>query len=98
VDRRFSFGDADAIRALLADAGFRNIDVETVTLRDRMADPDTFVAMNLGATVDLSTMEEAERREAVSAFQAAARKRTAPFLEGTSLVHPVSANVVTAAV
>jgi ubiquinone/menaquinone biosynthesis C-methylase UbiE len=98
LDRRFSFGDSDALRSLLVDAGFRDIDIETVTLRDRMSDPDTFIAMNLSATVDLSTIDEPNRRQVIADFQAEARKRIAPYFEGAALVHPVSANVVTAAV
>ena len=95
-DRRFSFGEPEPIQALLAGAGFREIEIERVTLRDRVSDPDTFVAMNLSATVDLSSLDEPKRRQAVTDFQASARKQIAAYLEGTALVHPVSANVVTA--
>lgn len=96
ADRRFSFGDPDAIHRLLVGAGFRNIEIQTVTHHDRIADPDTFVAMNLGATTDLDLMDEATRRPAVAAFLAEARKRVSSYFQGETLVHPVSANVAIA--
>ena len=97
VDRRFSFGDAQAIHALLEAAGFRDIRVETVTRDECMPDLDSFVVMNLGATVDgLDELPFAERAQLVAQFQAEARTATAPFIVGDAVVHPVSANVITA--
>jgi ubiquinone/menaquinone biosynthesis C-methylase UbiE len=97
VDRRFSFGDGDAIATLFAAAGFREIRTEIVTKIERMPDPDTFVAMNLGATVSrLDELGEDERNEVVGRFQAEARPVIAEFLEGKELVHQVSATIVTA--
>jgi ubiquinone/menaquinone biosynthesis C-methylase UbiE len=96
VDRRFSFGDAQALRSVIADAGFRDIRIETVTRNDGLQDPDTFVAMNLNATVDLSTLEEKQRAQALAEFKTAARKAVSRFLVGEALVAPVSANVAVA--
>jgi hypothetical protein len=99
VDRRFSFGDAAEIVTMLHDAGFRDVHIETTTRIERPPDAEQFVAMNLGGTIDaLDEMPEEERAQAIAQFQAEARKAIAPFLDGAGLAHPVSANVVIAAV
>jgi hypothetical protein len=78
--------------------GHRDIRIETVTHTGRLRDPDTFIAMNLNATVDLDTVDAAKRAELIAEFQAGARKAVAPYFVDDVLVHPVSANVVFAAV
>lgn len=96
-DRRFSFGDDEAISRLLDEAGFQEINSTIVTLRERVSDPRTFIEMNLGATVDaLDEMDAGERKRAIDRFEMAATETFARFSDGRGLVHPVSANVVTA--
>ena len=96
-DRRFSLGEAEALRALLTTAGFREIRIETVTHDEAMPDARRFVAINLGAAApDLDDMEAPARSAAIAAFQAEAAPRLAPFLRGAGIVHPVSANIVLA--
>jgi ubiquinone/menaquinone biosynthesis C-methylase UbiE len=99
VDRRFTFGNAAPIRALLVDAGFHDVRIETIARTERVVDAKRFVAMNLSATVDrLDDMTDDQRAEAISRFVADVRETIKPFANGSELVHPVSANMVTAVV
>jgi ubiquinone/menaquinone biosynthesis C-methylase UbiE len=96
-DRRFSFGDPNRVSELLTQAGFCDVRSEAVTLDERTADARMFVEMNLDATVRaLDGMGAAEREDAIQRFLAEAAEVLAPFTDGAGLVHPVSANVITA--
>jgi ubiquinone/menaquinone biosynthesis C-methylase UbiE len=96
-DRRFSFGNAEAITALLSSVGFRDVSMTTVTLGEHVADPERFVAMNLDATVDqLDELTGEERARAIEEFQSDAAEALTPFRNGDGVLHPVSANVVMA--
>lgn len=99
VDRRFSFGEAERIVELLADAGFRDIRAEKVTRTERIPNTDTFVMLNLFATVDrFDSMPPEERENEVARFRAGAKPAIADFADGDGLVHSMSTNVVTAVV
>lgn len=97
VDRRFSLGQAGELSALLTSAGFNDIQVETVTLNERIRDANGFVALNLNATIDrLDDMKPDEQERTIAQFQVAAAPILAQFADGTDVVHPVSANFATA--
>jgi len=65
VDRRHGFGDPAALERVIAEAGFENVRVESVTRTIRIADPAIFVRLNSHATVGMSAassaMSESER-------------------------------------
>ena len=64
-DRRHGFGDPVALERLIADAGFENVRVESVTQTIRIADFAMFVRLNSNAIVGMSAaapaMTENER-------------------------------------
>jgi ubiquinone/menaquinone biosynthesis C-methylase UbiE len=96
-DRRFSFSNAEQIVTLLADAGFHDIRAETVTRAERLPDANTFIALNLTATIDqLDDMTPDNRAETIARFQLEAKSALASFVDDLAFVHPVSANIVTA--
>jgi ubiquinone/menaquinone biosynthesis C-methylase UbiE len=97
LDRRFCFGDATAIAALLTTAGLQEIRTEIVMRKERITDWRTFVAMNLEATIDaLDEMSQEQRTREIETFCADAAEIFARFAEGMETVHPVIANVLTA--
>jgi ubiquinone/menaquinone biosynthesis C-methylase UbiE len=67
VDSRHSFGDASALRHLLADGGFDDVSVETLAHQVQFADGALFARLNAMAVIGMSdkgkTMSEAERGE-----------------------------------
>jgi hypothetical protein len=96
-DRRFSFGNTDALTAQLKEAGFRTVTVKTIILDEHVADPRRFIAMNLNATVDqLDDLPEQDRTRAVEQFQSDAAHVLARYRTPDGLHHPVSANMVMA--
>jgi ubiquinone/menaquinone biosynthesis C-methylase UbiE len=67
VDSRHSLGDADTLRTLLADGGFRDVRVETVTHDVRFVDGALYARLNAMAAIGMSdrgkSMSEAARAE-----------------------------------
>jgi ubiquinone/menaquinone biosynthesis C-methylase UbiE len=94
-DRRYSLGDGAELRALLAEAGFDDVRVETVTRSERHTDfAYRLTPMAIGC--DLSAMPDADRERALDAFEADARLAIAPFLVDGALVAPSATNLATA--
>lgn len=54
VDRRHALGEPAPMRALLTDAGFRDIQVETIARRVTFPDPAAFLQINSRALVGMS--------------------------------------------
>ena len=97
VDRRFALGQASELSALLSSAGFRDVQIEAVTLHERIRDPAGFVALNLNATIDcLDEMPPEEQERTIAEFRAEAAPILARFADGTDVVHLVSAHFATA--
>jgi ubiquinone/menaquinone biosynthesis C-methylase UbiE len=69
-DSRHSFGNPDALKCLLVDAGFREVNIETVAHDVRFGDGALFARMNAMAVSGMSekgrAMNEAERVEIAS--------------------------------
>ena len=67
VDSRHGFGDARALRDLLADGGFDDVSVETIAHDVQFADGALFARLNAMAVIGMSdkgkTMSEADRGE-----------------------------------
>jgi hypothetical protein len=84
VDARHSFGDADGIAQLLTDAGFRDIQVETISHSIRMSDGTIFARLNATALASMSekgkTMVRriANRRSNASSVTAPQPSRNTP--------------------
>lgn len=55
IDRRHAFGEEGPMRALLENAGFRQVQVETRSLRVTFPDPGTFLQLNARALVGMSS-------------------------------------------
>jgi SAM-dependent methyltransferase len=60
----FALGDADALRALLVEAGLRQVELHTLTEFARFSSPEAFVEAQLAATPlsTLGTLDEETRR------------------------------------
>lgn len=96
----YSFGDGDQLRALFAEAGFRDIRFETV--RRLMFNPsiDEFLSMTMqGASAAVPTLAQATDQERAEAARAL-RQEFADELEavriGEGISYPMEANMVTA--
>jgi ubiquinone/menaquinone biosynthesis C-methylase UbiE len=67
VDARHSFGDPTALRAVLTEGGFSDVQVDTVTRDVQFADGAVFARLNAMAVIGMSdkgkAMSEAERGE-----------------------------------
>jgi len=72
VDQRHSFGDADAIRSLVVEAGLQDVRLETISRRIRVPELPVFARLNTMAMVGMSpaakTMTEEQRGQAVAAI------------------------------
>ena len=99
-DTRHSFGEGDAIRTLLAGAGFGRIDIETVSLPVRMAPAAVFPQLNTMAVMGMSAAAKAmgdEERSRVSAAIAAESVDVAqPYSDGDTLVFDLVTTVAIA--
>lgn len=100
ADQRHSFGDATALERLLADAGFHDVHVETMSRTIRFADAAVFVRMNAMALVGMSsasaTMKDEERFGLVAAIATESAEVLPPFADGDGTAFAISTNVATA--
>ena len=97
-DKRTSFGDAGALRALLADAGFADVRVETVSLVEEWAEMPLRLHV-FAANHDVAGIAPDELERRFAAFEAEARAALAPFAMPTGGYAVRShTNVATAAV
>lgn len=97
-DQRYAFGDAGALSALLSDAGFRDVQVDTMALSSRFADGAEFVRMNAMALVGMSGVPagEAESAGLLETITADSMQAVQPFLDGAALVCELRSNVAVA--
>lgn len=100
VDQRHTFGDGAELAALLAAAGFEDVDVTTVTQRHRFDDGAMFVRLNGMALVGMSaagkTMTDEERKAAATAIAADSASVLAAMSDGPAAVLELSSNVAVA--
>jgi ubiquinone/menaquinone biosynthesis C-methylase UbiE len=99
VDRRHSFGDAETIRALLTEAGFGAIAIETVTLPVRMSDATVFPQLNAMALMGMSTaakaMGEEERSRVAAVITTESIEAARPYLVGPAIVFDLASTIAT---
>lgn len=94
----YSLGDADALRALFAKAGFREVRVEAVTRRMTASSVDEFVMMTImGASAAVPALAGASADERADAIRSI-RQEIAPALAavqvGEGLEFPMEANIL----
>ena len=101
VDARHSFGDADAIARLLTDAGFRSVQVETISHQIRMSDGMVFARLNATALASMSEkakmMNDADRQQVIERIVGDSAATVANYTKGSTLVFELSTNLATAA-
>lgn len=97
-DQRYSFGDGAALERLLTDAGFRDVDVETIALPHRFENGMETVRMNAMALVGLSgvKLDEQGRERLLEAIVRDSEADIRPFFEGDALVCELKSNVAVA--
>jgi ubiquinone/menaquinone biosynthesis C-methylase UbiE len=102
TDRRHSYHDANALQQLLADAGFRDVHVETVTRAIRFDDPHTFLRLNAMAFVGMSdggaAMTPEQRTAATDALVAASAAVMRRYVHAGNLVFEIATNLAVARV
>jgi ubiquinone/menaquinone biosynthesis C-methylase UbiE len=98
----FALGDADELRALLSNAGFRDVEIEQASLTSRFPEPDAFLAgeidVDTAAIPAMQHLDAAGRKAVTEAIRAdmeeALRKATDDgHVALTFHVHLVSARV-----
>jgi ubiquinone/menaquinone biosynthesis C-methylase UbiE len=101
VDARHSFGDAGAIERLLTDAGFQNVQVETIAHDIRMPDAATLARLNATALASMTekgkAMNDADRQQAIERIVSNSAATLAPYTQGGALVFQLLTNIATAA-
>ena len=102
VDRRHGYGDSASLERLLADAGFEDVRVETVTRTIRFADGAAFLRLNTMALVGMSaassTMTDDERAKVSGAIVEDSAGVLKEYTDTEGLSFDISANVATAKV
>jgi ubiquinone/menaquinone biosynthesis C-methylase UbiE len=97
-DERYAFGDGAALERLLSDAGFRDVQVETMSIAHRFEDGAELVRMNAMALVGMShaKLDEQGRERMLEAIVRDSEAAAGPFLEGAALVCEMRSNVAVA--
>jgi ubiquinone/menaquinone biosynthesis C-methylase UbiE len=100
VDRRHGYGDPVSLERLLADAGFEDVRVETVTRTIRFADGAAFLRLNTMALVGMSaassTMTDDERAKVSGAIVEDSAGVLKEYTDTEGLSFDIGANVATA--
>ncbi len=100
VDSRHSFGNADALKTLLEDAGFQDVRVDTFSHNVRFADGALYARLNAMAVIGMSEkgkgLTEAERGELAVRIAADSQDAIARFTTNGEWVLPLTTNVATA--
>ena len=100
VDSRHSFGDADALEALLVEAGFRDVTVETFAHDVQFGDGGLFARLNAMAVIGMTdrgkAMNEAERGELAGRIAAESQEVIGRATKNGVFVLPLTTNVAIA--
>jgi ubiquinone/menaquinone biosynthesis C-methylase UbiE len=98
--RSFSFGDADQLRALLDEAGFRDIEIVQAVHNATFPSIEVFAHVSLLGSgqplPELATLNAAERAELLASVERDLRDSLAPYLNDGPLVFPMTMNVACA--
>jgi ubiquinone/menaquinone biosynthesis C-methylase UbiE len=100
VDSRHSLGDGNALKSLLADAGFSNVNVKIHAHDVQFADGALFARLNAMAVIGMSdkgkAMSEAERGELAGRIAAESGDVIANATRNGAFVIPLTTNIATA--
>lgn len=100
IDQRYSLGDAAVLGRLLADSGFHDVHVETMSRTVRFADGALFVRLNAMALVGMSpastTTNDEGRMRLVTDIASDSAEVLPPFSDGEGIAFTISTNVATA--
>lgn len=100
VDQRHAFGEADAVAALLTNAGLADVVVDTVVHRHRFDDGAMFLRLNTMALVGMSaggrTMADDEKAAIAAAIAGDSAPVLAPCADGAAIVFEIGSTVATA--
>jgi ubiquinone/menaquinone biosynthesis C-methylase UbiE len=101
ADQRHSAGEAGQVAGLLAEAGFQEIRVETLSLTTRLAEPSMFVRLNTMAIVRMSAagakLDEEQRGEVVAEIVRESMAVLPQYADGNGISFEMSSNVASAA-
>ena len=102
VDSRHNFGDASALRQLLVDGGFSDVDVAAFPHDVQFADGALFARLNAMAVIGMSEkgkgMSEAERGELAERIAADSEDAIGRATKNGVFVLPLETNIATARV
>jgi ubiquinone/menaquinone biosynthesis C-methylase UbiE len=98
LDQRYAYGDAQALKRLLTDGGFRDVRVDEVSLVSRFPDGAEFVRMNAMALVGMSNAQlpDQERGRLLETIVVESMDAVRPYLEGATLVCEFRSNIAAA--
>lgn len=101
VQEIFTLGDADGLRTLLTDAGFRNVVIESVSMAARFPNPDGFLAgeidVDTAAIPSMQHLDAQGRRRITEAIRGDMAGPLREATEGDHVVIPFHAHVARAA-
>ena len=102
VDSRHSFGNADALKDLLVDAGFKDVSVGTLAHDVPFADGPLFARLNAMVVIGMSekgkALAEVERAELAGRIAAESQHEIAKATRNGMFVLPLTTNLATALV
>jgi SAM-dependent methyltransferase len=100
ADARHSFGETTPLEALLRDAGFKDVNVRTMTRTIRFADGTVFLRLNTTALVGMSAaskgMSDEQRGQAAAAIITDSAGVLTPYTDPTGLAFEISSNIALA--
>jgi ubiquinone/menaquinone biosynthesis C-methylase UbiE len=96
----FSLGDADRLRALVKQSGFRNIDIQSTSMTTRWQDPEQFlegeITLDTAAIPSMQHMDEQARMRIVREISKEMEEPLREVTEGNFVVLPFHAFFVRA--
>jgi hypothetical protein len=100
VDSRHSFGDANALKQLLVEAGLNDVNVGTLAHDVKFTDGGLFARLNAMAAIGMSekgkAMSEAERGELAGQIAAESQEAVAKATKNGTFVLPLTMIFATA--
>jgi len=99
VDLRHSFGESEPLERLLAESGFSDVRVETLSDTARFDDGPVFARLNTMALVGMSaagkSMSDDERARVVTAIVADSQAVLQRYAAGNGVAFEILSNVAT---
>ncbi|HEY8518728.1 MAG TPA: methyltransferase domain-containing protein [Gammaproteobacteria bacterium] len=99
-DERFGFGDGEALRAVLAASGLRDVEVAVVRRTIRVPDAAAFLHLNCMAEIGMSRvgaqLDDNGRAHLVSVLERESAHALAPYRQGAGLAFEMATHVATA--